>query len=111
MNLRAAHAFLKMNQQQWRTLMLAIVLFFVQVFSQLHGLEHLDDSDHDGQSEELCVLCILASGLDSGYLPNIAANNYSNQPVENSENTYSFVADFVFNAFAVRAPPFNTSIV
>ncbi len=111
MNLCAAPAFLRMNQQQWRTLLLATVLFFAQVFFQLHGLAHFDDSDHDGQSQELCVLCILASGLDSGYVPNLAANNCPNQSVQNIENTYSFVADFVFNAFAVRAPPFNTSIV
>ncbi len=43
-------------------IVLAWLLFVTQIFSQLHGIEHLDDAAHDG---EVCQLCILSSGLDT----------------------------------------------
>lgn len=111
MNWRATSNFvLRMDHDQWRTLMFVSVLFVAQILFQLHGLEHLDASDHDEHSEELCVLCILGSGLDSGFLPDIANSDFQNQSVEKSENTYSLITNFVFVAFVVRAPPLNSSI-
>jgi hypothetical protein len=43
---------------------LAWLLLAAQLFSQLHGLEHLEDAEHDDHDEEVCQTCVLSSGLD-----------------------------------------------
>lgn len=98
-----------MRNEQWRTLLFAGVLFVAQFLFQLHGLQHLDESDQGEHSEEYCVVCILGSALDSGALPGLSAANYPDPFFGQIEYSYSFVHNYTFDAFSVRAPPLHSS--
>jgi hypothetical protein len=86
------------------------LLLAAQLFSQLHGLEHLGDADRDENSNDVCQLCILSSGLDHGsfdtfvfsgtrpqasWLPNVGFNSFIQKPLTNYQG---------------RAPPPPSSI-
>jgi hypothetical protein len=89
---------------------LAWLLLVAQLFSQLHGLEHLEDPEYDEHSKEVCPLCILSSNLDHGSidtvvvsgaqfhatrLPNLCSNNFTSR---------------LLTAYQGRAPPSPSSI-
>ncbi|MCB0256183.1 MAG: hypothetical protein KDI55_20875 [Anaerolineae bacterium] len=89
---------------------LAWLLLAAQLFSQLHGLEHLQDADHDGHSEKACQLCMLSAGLDHGRLDTFVVSG--NRPQA------SWLPNVGFNSFTPkllttylgRAPPSTSSI-
>ena len=99
------------KHDQWRTLLFASLLFVAQLLFQLHGLEHLDVSDHEEHNEELCVVCILGSGIDTANLADNFSTDFDGRRFEKIKYSYTLVLNFTFNAFLVRAPPMVSSIV
>jgi hypothetical protein len=89
---------------------LALLLLTAQLFSQLHGLEHLQDRDHDGHNEAACHLCILGSGLDHGRVDTFVISNSRPQftwlPLAEAEN----FTPKLLTSYQGRAPPIPSSI-
>ena len=89
---------------------LAWLLLATQLFSQLHGLEHLEDTDHDGHSEEVCQLCILSSVLDHG---SIDTSVIPGARFEAARLPNTFCTTFtpkLLTTYQGRAPPLSSSI-
>jgi hypothetical protein len=87
-------------------ILLAWLLLAAQVFSQLHGVEHLDDAVQD---QEACPLCILVSGLDAG---SVVATGMSGIGLQASEPPAARRKVFVpvpAVFYQGRAPPFPSS--
>lgn len=94
-----------------RTLLPAVLLLLAQLFTQAHALEHLEHRHDEGTGGEVCEICILGVGLDSGATGIAAAaprTRYDSP--EHPSPAYRFVAAQPFRAFAVRAPPVTSSI-
>ena len=89
---------------------LALLLLAAHLFSLLHGLEHLEDSDHDGHNAAACHLCILSSSLDHGSVDTFVFPNSRPQAawlaIVDAEN----FTPRLLTSYQGRAPPTHSSI-
>ncbi|MCB1876679.1 MAG: hypothetical protein KDH88_11960 [Chromatiales bacterium] len=94
-----------------RSLLLAGLLLLAQFFMLFHVLGHMDDSASDSPGEAPCLICVLSTGLDAGYIP--VATLFAqtpDYPPQPCESVTPPVRPAKFHAFAVRAPPEASSI-
>ncbi len=89
---------------------LAWLLPVAQLFSQLHGLQHLEDADHDAHSNKVCQLCILSSGLDHGKIDTVAISNARFQAPQLSVFCCKSITPTLLTTYQSRAPPSSSSI-
>ena len=89
---------------------LAWILLSAQLFSQLHGLEHLKDIDHDGHSKEYCQLCILSAGLDHGGIDQVVTPSTRLRAPQVLIACCNSITPAVLPTYQGRAPPLTSSI-
>ena len=89
---------------------LAWLLLAVQLFSQLHGLEHLEDADRDGHNEEVCQLCILSSGLDHASIDTVIVADDQHQEARLPRVDCKNFTPKLLTSYQGRAPPSSSSI-
>lgn len=108
---RTAHPSSLTTRHFGRTLLLAWLLMFAQLFVQIHSLGHLDDQGGDGQDEDICQLCLLGSNLHAGgavdTAPFIGTTHSVEAPV--TRRIPPLPCQLLF-AFSVRAPPLASLI-
>jgi hypothetical protein len=89
---------------------LAWLLLVAQLFSQLHGLEHLEDGDHDEHSTEICQLCILSASLDHGSIDSVVISGVRFQAARLPNVGCTKSTSRLLTAYQGRAPPEPSSI-
>jgi len=103
------HEWPKLNSRH--LIALAWLLLAAQLFAQLHGLEHLEDKDHDGHSEAACHLCILSSSLDHGSVDTFVISNTWRQVARLVIADTANVTPRLLTSYQGRAPPTFSSTV
>ena len=89
---------------------LAWLLLVAQLFSQLHGLEHLEDAEHDEHSKEICQLCILGSNLDHGSIDTVVVSGARFHATRLPDLCCNNFTSRLLTAYQGRAPPPASSI-
>ena len=95
----------RLSYKEWRYFGIAAVLFIAQFFLQLHYLEHLEETDHEEHSGEICVVCILSSSLENGYFQSQNTVNLQSYKSQKPEYSYSYIASDYITPYLVRGPP------
>jgi hypothetical protein len=93
-----------------RFIALAWLLLVAQLFSQLHGLEHLEDAEYDEHSKEVCQLCILSSSLDHGSIDTVVISGAQVQVARLPNLCRNNFTSRLLTAYQGRAPPSPSSI-
>jgi len=93
-----------------RFIALAWLLLAAQLFSQLHGLEHLEESGQDGHKEEVCQLCILGSSLDHGSIETLGISASRLKAARLADVGCKNFTPELLTSYQGRAPPSPSSI-
>jgi hypothetical protein len=91
-------------------IVLAWLLLAAQLFSQLHGLEHLEETDHHEHSKEVCQLCILSSGLEHGNIDTVVISSARLQAPQLPTGCWKSITPTLLPTYQSRAPPSSSSI-
>ncbi len=85
---------------------MVLVLAVVQLFSQLHALEHLHEHEGESHSELSCNLCILTADLENGAAsPNLLSGTHSPSGMASVPTPCVHLCISPCYGFNARAPP------